>query len=93
MDKVIDYAKDGDFLKALAHPVRLRMVEGILVHGCNVSKIVEKLRLPQSTVSQHLAILRQQGIVAAQKEGVKTCYRIADPRIKDLLTALKGKRT
>ncbi len=87
--KKIDYAKESEMLKALGHPVRLRIVCGLMCgDGCNVNKIVEALGLPQSTVSQHLGILRNQGIIDFQKDGVKTCYRVVDPRIKNILTEL-----
>jgi ArsR family transcriptional regulator len=41
--------------------------------------------LPQSTLSQHLGILRNRGIIEPRKEGVRTCYRIADGRIPRIL--------
>ena len=86
----IDYHKDSGILKALGHPVRLKIVEGLyLSEDCNVGDIVEKLGLPQSTVSQHLALLRHKGIIAPKKEGVRTCYRIADKRVSLLLGLLK----
>ncbi len=84
----IDYAKESELLKALAHPVRLRMVEGLLGRECNVNKMVKALGLPQSTVSQHLGILKSRGIVRIRKEGVKTCYRINDDRIAALIKLL-----
>ncbi|MFA6217848.1 MAG: metalloregulator ArsR/SmtB family transcription factor [Candidatus Omnitrophota bacterium] len=85
----ISYEKDSELLKALGHPVRLKMVEGLLKHECNVSKIVKALDLPQSTVSQHLGILKSRGIVQIRKEGVKTCYRVTDTRIVELLKILE----
>lgn len=86
----IDYSRDSEWLKALAHPVRLRMVEGLLRNECNVKKIVGKLGLPQSTVSQHLAVLKKQGIVTRRKTGVKTCYRVAHAKVAKLIGVLKG---
>jgi ArsR family transcriptional regulator len=78
-------------LKALAHPVRLKIVEGLLSKDeCNVDRMVKALKLPQSTVSQHLGILRSSGIVQIRKDGVKACYRILDERIKGLIRVLKG---
>jgi ArsR family transcriptional regulator len=55
-----------------------------------VKKIVGKLGLPQSTVSQHLAILKKQGIVTMRKTGVKTCYRVAHAKVAKLIGVLKG---
>lgn len=85
----IDYKKDSELLKALGHPIRLRMVEGLLGHECNVNKMVKALHLPQSTVSQHLGILKSRGIVQIRKEGVKTCYRVTEARIAELMKVLK----
>ena len=87
----IDFDKDSKVLKALGHPIRLKIAVGLLESdGCNVNKMVAQLKIPQSTVSQHLAILRHAGVLTHQKEGVKTCYRIADRKIVGLIKALKG---
>ena len=86
-----DYTRDSAVLKALAHPVRLRMVYGLIQHECNVDKMVKALKIPQSTVSQHLALLKIRGVLQVRKEGVRTCYRVIDPRIVKLLGVLKGK--
>ncbi|MFA5043561.1 MAG: metalloregulator ArsR/SmtB family transcription factor [Kiritimatiellia bacterium] len=86
-----EYASDSAILKALAHPVRLRIVYGLVRHECNVDKIVKALKIPQSTVSQHLALLKTRGVLQVRKEGVRTCYRVIDPRIVKLLGVLKGK--
>ena len=88
---MLNYEKDSELLKALAHPVRLRMVEGLLNRECHVDKIVKALNLPQSTVSQHLSVLKNRGIVQIRKEGVKTCYRVADRKIAPLLKILSQK--
>jgi ArsR family transcriptional regulator len=85
-----DHNKESALLKALAHPVRLRMVEGLMGQECNVTKMVKALKLPQSTVSQHLSILKNQGIVEIRKEGVKTCYRVKDQKIAGIIKLLGG---
>ncbi len=85
---ISDYKKESEILKALAHPVRLRMVEGLIYNECNVNKIVKALKIPQSTASQHLALLKARGIVQTRKEGVKTCYRVLDARISKLVKIL-----
>lgn len=85
---IADYRKDSDMLKALAHPIRLRMVEGLIHNECNVNKIVKALKIPQSTASQHLTLLRNRGIVQLRKDGVKTCYRVLNERVVKLVKAL-----
>jgi DNA-binding transcriptional ArsR family regulator len=87
----MDYEKASEFLKALAHPVRLRMVRGLLDgRECNVGTMMANLGLPQSTVSQHLRILRNAGIVALRKDGVRACYHVSAVRVHALLAILEG---
>jgi len=83
-----DFDRESELLKALAHPVRLRMAEGLINNECNVNKIVEKLGLPQSTISQHLSILRNRGIVKARKEGLRTCYKVDNAKVVRLVKIL-----
>lgn len=75
-------------LKALGHPVRLQIVAGLACGGCNVGRIWNCLNLPQPTVSQHLKVLRQEGILEAERHGKEIVYRLRDPRVPDLLAAL-----
>jgi len=82
------HIRSSAVLKALAHPVRLRMAEGLLGCECNVDKMARRLGLPQSTVSQHLAVLKRAGILAVRRDGVRTCYCVADTRGKRVLDAL-----
>jgi DNA-binding transcriptional ArsR family regulator len=84
----INYEKDSELMKALGHPVRLKIAAGILFNECNVNKIVEHLGMPQSTVSQHLGVLRKAGVIFPEKDGVSTCYRISDDRIAKIIKLL-----
>ena len=86
----MNYEKESELLKALGHPVRLRIVEDLLEDECNVNKIVNILNIPQSTVSQHLGELKNKGIVVVRKEGVKTCYKVIEQRVKKIIQVLKG---
>ncbi|AZS15022.1 ArsR/SmtB family transcription factor [Paenibacillus lutimineralis] len=83
------YTQAAEILKALAHPVRLCIIRGLMEKKqCNVSYMQECLDLPQSTVSQHLQKLRSAGIVEAERNGLEINYRIADEKIRKLVTAL-----
>lgn len=84
----MNYDKSAAILKALGHPARLQMMEGIDKYGCHVNKIVEKLGLPQSTVSQHLTALRSAGLVTYEKKGVKACYKVIDKRAMKIIRLL-----
>ena len=85
----VNFDEDSEFLKALAHPIRLKIVTGLLNgQDCDVNTMVSNLKLPQSTISQHLSILKNRGIVFFRKDGVRACYRIVDKRVEALLKTL-----
>jgi DNA-binding transcriptional ArsR family regulator len=73
------------FFRALAHPTRIRLLELLVRGGRTVQELQEALGLDQPLVSQQLAVLRNQGIVAAQKEGSSVRYTVRDPLVADLL--------
>jgi len=87
----INYEKVSEILKALAHPARLKMVVGLLKDECNVTQIQKVLRLPQSTISQHLRILKNADIIKGRREGTKTCYRVIDVRVRKIVEIIKRK--
>ena len=69
----------AQMLKALGNPVRFRIVQTLAERGtCITQEIVETTPLAQSTVSQHLKVLREAGLVRGEIEGPATCYCI-DP--------------
>ncbi len=75
----------AEFFKALAHPVRIRLLE-VLRHGeRSVQELQVALTVDQSTVSQHLAILRAKHVVASRKEGTTVRYAVRDARVGALL--------
>lgn len=78
----------SEILKALAHPARLQLLAGLLENECNVAEIQQALSLPQSTISQHLRILKDRGIIKARREGTKRCYRVVDNRVRKIMRVL-----
>jgi len=87
----LNYEKVSETLKALAHPARLKMVAGLLKDECNVAQIQKVLGLPQSTISQHLRILKNAGVIKGRKEGTKTCYRVIDLRVRKIVEIIRRK--
>jgi len=88
-----DYRDECEILKAIAHPVRLKIIE-LLIKGfpseeCRVSSIQNRLDLPQSTVSQHLQILKSKGIIDGSKSGLEVCYKVIDTRAVKILQILR----
>lgn len=72
-------------MKALGHPSRIMILEGLVKNECNVAQIQQKLGLPQSTISQHLRLLRNYGIISSRQEGTKRCYKVIDSRVRKIL--------
>jgi ArsR family transcriptional regulator len=78
-------------LKALAHPVRLCIVRGLMAQeSCNVSHIQSCLEMPQSTISQHLAKLRSVGIIEGRRCGSEVYYSVVSEDSKKIVRALFG---
>jgi ArsR family transcriptional regulator, arsenate/arsenite/antimonite-responsive transcriptional repressor len=76
--------------KALGHPARVQILRLLSRRGtCICGEIVEELPLAQSTVSQHLKVLKDAGLVQGEIDGPRTCYCI-DPQVLRRLKALVG---
>lgn len=75
----------AQFFRALAHPVRIRILEILVRGGRTVQELQEALGLEQPIVSQQLVVLRNQSIVQTQKEGLFVRYTLRDPLIGELL--------
>ena len=83
-----DYEDSARILKALAHPTRLHLLDLIRdQHPC-VKFMEETLGLAQPNISQHLSLLRNIGIVKAERDGNLVCYRIKNEVVLKLLDAL-----
>jgi DNA-binding transcriptional ArsR family regulator len=78
-------------LKAMAHPLRLKILCILGGSGeVSVQDIVEQVGTSQSNISQHLSILREKGILASRKDANKVYYRVADPKILQLIGAMRA---
>ncbi len=81
--------REAEVLRALAHPTRLALLETLSQDEecvCHLSYVLGK---PQPYVSKQLAELREAGLVIDRREGMRTFYRLADPRLAGLLTAAR----
>ena len=79
------YESKAEKLKAISHPHRLCIIKGLMENSCNVTKIQECLKLPQSTVSQHLSKLKAAGIVEGARNGLEICYSVVDEDVKQIV--------
>jgi DNA-binding transcriptional ArsR family regulator len=82
-------AQVAGILRALANERRLMILCKLVEWGeGNVNSLAEAIGLSQSALSQHLAKMRDEGLVTYRREGQTLWYRIADPRIEDLFATL-----
>ena len=83
-----EQAAEAGTLKVIGHPLRLRILTVLLGRDCNVKQLWELLEIRQPILSQHLAVLRENGIIAGQRRGAVVVYSIVDPFVKRLLSIL-----
>ena len=85
------FQKAAGVLKALSHPLRLEMVCGLRHQPCTQTFIAETLGIPQSSVAQHLKVLRSEGLVRAERNGVEVVFSLADPTLTQIMDSLCAK--
>ena len=76
-------------LKAISHPLRLKILCVLGENEVSVQDIVECVGTSQSNISQHLAILRDKGILASRKEANRVFYRVGDARTLKLIGTMQ----
>ena len=83
------YVVKAQLFRVLGHPVRIRMLELLSDGERTVGDLQAELSLDSSGASQHLAALRQQGVLESRRAGTSVYYRIRDPRVSQLLAVAK----
>lgn len=89
------FADDADIerasrsLKAMSHPLRLKILCTLGAREVSVQDIVEHVGTSQSNISQHLAILRDKGILASRKDANRVYYRVSDARTLRLIGMMR----
>src|SRR3954454_6508013 len=73
-------------MQAMAHPLRLKILCLVGNQELSVLEIVDAVGTTQSNISQHLAVLRDHGILHARKDANKVYYRIEDPRVLKMIS-------
>jgi DNA-binding transcriptional ArsR family regulator len=76
-------------LKAMSHPLRLKILCTLGDCEISVQDIVDQVGTSQSNISQHLAILRDKGILAARKDANRVFYRVSDNRTLRLISMMR----
>lgn len=75
--------------KAVAHPLRLEILEQLAQGERSVEVVADRTRVPIANASQHLQHMRRAGLVAARRNGKFVFYRLADDAVLDLLASLR----
>ena len=86
-----DNERNAEFFKAIGHPTRLWIVEQLTTGEHCVCEFVEAVGDKFPTISRHLSILKDAGVIADRREGKSIYYRLAWPCIKKMLECLKSR--
>jgi ArsR family transcriptional regulator len=84
-----DIERASRSLKAMSHPLRLKILCTLGDQEISVQEIVDHVGTSQSNISQHLAILRDKGILASRKDANRVYYRVSDSRTLRLIGMMR----
>lgn len=83
------FEKYAEIFKALSNKTRLKIISGVMKDECSVTMMVDKLKIPQSTISQHLRVLRNLKIIKDKRKGSKRCYQVIDKRVWEIVELIE----
>lgn len=89
IDREEDIQQASNAIKAIAHPLRLKILCVLGDQEVSVQDIVEQVGTSQSNISQHLAILRDKAILSTRKDANRVYYRIGDLRTLKLVSMMR----
>ncbi len=81
---------EADFCAALSDPTRIFILYALNERSQNVTELTNELGLPQPTISRHLKVLRERGLVSTERQGTVITYSLADPRIVQAMDLLRS---
>jgi len=79
------HQKKAELLKALGHPIRYCIVEGLLQGQQNVLTMTHCVGVPQPTVSQHISILKSAGIIKGERNGNSISYSVCNKEVAEII--------
>jgi DNA-binding transcriptional ArsR family regulator len=85
-----DYRLQAELCKALAHPVRLQVLDLISKRERTVDELAKLVGIGQPNLSMHLAALRHRRLVIARRDGMNVYYGVSHPKIADACSLLQG---
>src|ERR1041385_6390788 len=81
---------EADFCAALSDPTRIFILYALNETPLNVTELTNELGLPQPTISRHLKVLRERGLVFTERQGTVITYHLADRRIVQAMDLLRS---
>ncbi len=81
-DKMI-YQLHADACKALGHAIRIEIIDLLSESELGFSEIAEKTGVAQSSLSQHLSMMMEKGILTQRKEGLNTYFKLSTPKVAE----------
>lgn len=89
IDREVDFMVTAASIKAMSHPLRLKILCALASTELSVQDIVTQVGTTQSNISQHLAILRYMNLLATHKDANRVFYRISDSRTLKLVSMVR----
>lgn len=74
---------------ALNHPLRMKILYLLREQTRSVGELTGEMGIPQSSVSRHLRVLRERGLVIANRQGTTVCYALAEPELATIIDILR----
>ena len=84
------YVAKAELFRSLGHPARIRILELLVERDQQVSQLLEQMDLEPSSLSQHLAVLKNTGLVEPSRKGNSVTYKVTDPSVGAFLLAARA---
>jgi len=81
---------EADFCAALSDPTRILILYALNERSQNVTELTHELGIPQPSTSRHLKVLRERGLVSAERQGTVITYHLTDARIVQAMDLLRS---
>lgn len=80
----------SDLLRTMAHPMRLRMLQLLLVNRFNVGELASACKIQNHMASEHLRLMQRSGLLSSQREGRKIYYTVTNTGVINLMNCVSG---
>lgn len=85
------FGEAAECLRALAHPVRLRMVQLLLGGRYTVGELAQDCAIPDNLASENLRLMQRCGFLMSERDGRRVYYRVAEPHLRNLMACVESR--